>query len=178
MQHDNAFKLVVEARSYQPAAADRRRLHTAQGSMGMIHRVLLTLGCSVLMSTSVAAREYLQGQVWSYHTRPGEESSTLLINRVEELPVHGKVFHISVRAVRVKNPHHPDGVTTELPHFPVSSATLDDSCVEVVGESEPDPGYLKGYEAWRSAFDAGGAGVFSIPVAEIVSFIETSIAGE
>jgi hypothetical protein len=142
----------------------------------MIYRVLFALGFCMQSSTDADAREYAQGQVWSYHARAGEEASTLLINRIEEVAVHGKVFHISVSDVRIKSPDHPDGVTTELPHFPVSSATLDSSCVELVGRSEPNPAYLAGYESWRAAFDAGKAGVFSISVAEIVSAIESSLA--
>ena len=144
----------------------------------MIFRILIASGLGLIMSSSLFAHEYAQGQVWSYHTRPGEEASTLIINRVEDLPSHGKVFHISLREVRVKNPRHPDGVTTSLPHFPVSSATLDASCVELVGEVEPDPAYLEGYKTWRAAFDAGDAGVFSIPVYEIVSVVESAIAAQ
>ena len=42
------------------------------------------------------ANEYSEGQIWSYKTRPGEEKSTVLINKVESHEKLGKIFHISV----------------------------------------------------------------------------------
>jgi hypothetical protein len=51
----------------------------------------------------------VEGQVWSYKTRPGEESSRVLINKIEAMPKLGKVFHISVSAVKVKNPQIAGG---------------------------------------------------------------------
>lgn len=122
------------------------------------------------------ATEYSTGQIWSYKTRTGEESSTVLINKVEDDPKIGKIFHISVNDVHVINPDAPSGLSTNLPHFPVSEITLEKSCLKITGHSESNPEYIEGYKIWREAFDAGEAGVFDISVAEIVGFIEETIA--
>ncbi len=122
------------------------------------------------------AADYAVGQVWSNKTRDGEASSTILINKIDDDPKLGKIFHISVRGVLVSNPHAPSGVTTDLPHFPVSEMTLDKSCVKVTGQSDPNPAYQEGYRIWREAFDPGDAGVFDVSVAEIVGFVEQTLA--
>jgi len=126
----------------------------------------------------VMAKEYSVGQVWSYKTRNGEESSTILINKIDKDPKFGKIFHISVRDVHVLNPHVPSGITTDLPHFPVSEITLEKSCIKIVGHASPNPEYLEGYKVWREAFDANKGGVFDTSVAEIVGIIEQSVSGQ
>jgi hypothetical protein len=100
----------------------------------------------------------------------------LLINRIEHDPRLGAIYHISVFGVRLHNPLAPGGATTELPHFPVSRETLDKSCLELQGVRQPNPEYLRGYGEWREVFDAGKAGVFDIPVAEIVEIVQSAIA--
>lgn len=128
------------------------------------------------MTTATAQdRQFAEGQVWEYHNRAGEPGSTLLINRIEIEPNIGEVFHISVRDVRVKNARAPDAVSTELPHFPVSRTTLESSVTTLLGHAPANPEYLEGYTTWRAAFEDGDAGVFTLPVREIVDVIETTI---
>ena len=126
----------------------------------------------------IMAKEYSVGQIWAYKTRNGEESSTILINRIDKDPKFGRIFHISVRDVHVVNHNVSSGITTDLPHFPVSEITLDKSCKELAGHSAPNPEYLEGYAIWRKAFDANEAGVFDASVAEIVGIIEQSVSGQ
>jgi hypothetical protein len=121
------------------------------------------------------ASRYSEGKLWRIQARPGEDGATLLINRIEHDPRFGAIHHIGIFGVRLDNPLSPSGLTTELPHFPVSRATLDASCIGLLGARVPDPEYLRGYEVWREAFDAGQAGVFDIPVADIVSFVQDAI---
>jgi hypothetical protein len=128
------------------------------------------------MPTEPTISPYAEGQLWSFRARPGEDQATLLINRIEQHPKLGAIHHISVFGVRLDNPMAPGGVTTELPHFPVSRETLDKSCLELQGVRAPNPDYLRGYGEWREVFDAGRAGVFDIPVSEIVDIVQEAIA--
>ncbi|APO96496.1 hypothetical protein BJD12_16710 [Xanthomonas vesicatoria ATCC 35937] len=121
------------------------------------------------------AQQFAEGQVWEYRNRAEESGSTLLINRIEIEPNIGEVFHISVRDVRVKNAHAPNAISTQLPHFPVSRTALESSVTTLVGHAAVNPEYLEGYATWRTAFEEGNAGVFTIPVNEIVDAIETTI---
>jgi hypothetical protein len=135
-----------------------------------ILRLVISAFSVALMSNAIG-REFEVGQVWSYKTRAGEENSTLLIDRVEVLPKVGEVFHISVSSVAVKNPHSPSGKTTDLPHFPVSRKTLDDSVIAVVGHAEPNPAFEQGYAEWKRA----NGGVFTISVSAIVDTVEKMV---
>jgi hypothetical protein len=125
--------------------------------------------------TDASAQKFAQGQVWEYSSRPSEAGSTLLINKVESDPKLGLIFHISVRDVRVKNKRVPSGFTTELPHFPVSSKTLELSVTRQLRTEPPNPGYLEGYATWRQAFEEGNGGIFTVSVAEILEVVEKSI---
>ena len=99
----------------------------------------------------------------------------MLINLVEEDPLLGQIFHISVLNVQIINPLAPEGMSTELPHFPVSAQTLQASLTRLIGVREPLRAYREGYEIWREAFDEGKAGIFSIPLTEILGIVEQSI---
>jgi hypothetical protein len=105
----------------------------------------------------------------------GEEGSTVLINKVEKDAKLGRIFHISILGVKVKNKRAPGGVSTELPHSPVSEETLKKSLAKYLGSSAPNPEYVEGYKIWKDAFDKGHAGVFTIEVAEIVGVIEQTL---
>lgn len=137
-------------------------------------KLFFIMGLLSILGVANAA-DYSQGQLWSYKTRPGEEKSTVLINKVETHEKLGKIFHISVEGVRVVNRHHASGFSTELPHFPVSEETLKKSLVKRIGQRAPNPDYVEGYNTWKSAFDAGKAGIFTISVAEIVGVVEKTI---
>jgi hypothetical protein len=124
---------------------------------------------------SATAQDFAEGQIWRYKTRKGEESSRVLINKIEAIPKLGKVFHISLSAVKVKNPQIAGGISTELPHFPVSEATLKQSVITFTGKSKVNPEYREGYEIWKSAVEKGEAGVFTIGIAEIVDVVKQGI---
>ncbi len=121
--------------------------------------------------------KYSVGQEWNYKTRPTEENSTLTILKIEEYPKHGKVIHISVDELKMKNPQHPDGIADRISHLPLSEAALDNSVTSLKNETrrKPDSTEMDGYSYWKKEFDKGKAGVFSIPVSEIVSVMEESI---
>lgn len=124
---------------------------------------------------AASAAEYEVGQVWSYKTRPGEEASTLLIDKIEANEKLGSIYHITIEAVKVRNPFSRAGISTELPHAPVSQVALDQSVIKLVGHRRPNPGYLEGYKTWKTAFDAHRGGIFTISVADVVSTIEQAL---
>lgn len=121
------------------------------------------------------AADYSEGQVWSYKTRPGEEKSTVQINKIEWYEPVGHVFHISVDGLMIKNPLVEGGISTELPHAPVMEETLTQSFTTLICAREPNPNYIEGYEDWKATFDAGSGGVFNISVAKIVDAVESGL---
>ena|SRR6478672_11412758 len=140
-----------------------------------MRRLLAALGLASLVGTAHGA-EYAVGQVWTYKTRPGEEASTLQINKIEDYPKIGRVYHVSVLGVHVRNSKSPQGFTAVLPHFPVSKGTLDNSVVSLTKQQPRNVGYEAGYAQWKQAIDASSGGVFTITVAEIVDFAEKALS--
>lgn len=100
--------------------------------------------CLVIMSLLsffgiASAQDFAEGQVWSYKARKGEDKSQVVINKIEIDPKLGKIFHISVSGVKVKNPRIAGGISTELPHFPVSEETLKRSLIKLKGTEANQP---------------------------------------
>ncbi|MEY8761869.1 hypothetical protein [Chryseobacterium tongliaoense] len=121
--------------------------------------------------------EYNVGQEWNYKTRPAEENSTIKILKIEEYPKTGKIIHISVSRLRMKNPGNPEGFAEKLSHIPISEDALDKSVTKLKSENGkiPDSIEMDGYSYWKREFDKGEAGIFTIPVSEIVSLMEKAI---
>ncbi len=125
-----------------------------------------------LFSASAMSQDFQAGQIWEYKTRPGEEASRLYIVKIEEWPNGEKIFHIYADKLKINNPMLAGGIQVELPHAPVSLQTLEQSITKRSGAAKTLPDIGEGYAAWKAAYDAGEAGVFTIPLGEIISLIE------
>lgn len=121
--------------------------------------------------------KYNVGQEWKYKTRPGEENSILKILKIEEYPATGKVIHISINGLKMKDPQHLKGIADKISHLPITEEALDQSVISIKNDTRqmPDSTETDGYSYWKKEFDKGNAGVFSIPVSEIVNVMEKSI---
>lgn len=137
----------------------------------MIYRaVVALLAVLVLSAASPAKPDYAAGQVWEYHTRDGDEGSLVKIQKIEQLGAAEKaytVYHVSVIGV------HFRGVAFDgtLAHLPVSRETLDASVTRLSASTAAFPDATPGIAEWRAA----KGGVFTIPLAKIVTFVEQSI---
>ena len=125
--------------------------------------------------TTGHSEQYRPGQVWRYQTRPGEEESRLIIAKIDQ--ASGKnIVHIQVTGVRIKNPHVEGRIQDYLPHSPISEEALKASVIEMTGEDgQLIGGFDEGYAQWLSAYKSGKGGVFSIPVKEIIDYVEQAM---
>jgi hypothetical protein len=110
------------------------------------------------------------GQIWSYETRPGEESSLLTILKVEPHPKHGTIVHVSLEGLRLKIPSAQGGSSSTIGHLPFQEAALRGSLLKMVTRTAAPT--MGGYKTWKDAFDQGRAGIWSDPVAKTVGTIE------
>jgi hypothetical protein len=113
-----------------------------------------------------SAHSYAEGQVWEYHTRPGEEGSLLKIQKIETLPelaADGPVYHISLIGL-----HLGPGLGGMLQHAPVSRETLDASVTRLSTAHADFPDVGPEITEWRQA----KGGVFTISVAQIVESLD------
>lgn len=155
----------MDANERNNASAGRLRFATRSWLVVLVAMIsLVNLG---------AAPSFEEGQIWAYKTRAGEEDSTILINKIEDDPKLGHIYHISIFKVQLKR--SAVTFTNELPHLPVSQKTLELSVTKLAGRSDPNPMYLPGYRMWRQAFDAGHAGIYTSAIAEILDLTETML---
>jgi hypothetical protein len=120
--------------------------------------------------------EFAPGQAWTYRTRPGEEASRIIIRKKDIEPEDGEVFHISILGVKLRNHRLPGGLQPAMHHAAVARPTLDQSLLSYEGDGDDDETWMDGYAVWRQAYDNGDAGIFDIPVSEILGYIEMVIA--
>ena len=128
----------------------------------------------------VSEGKYRVGEVWGYHTRPGEKGSFLTVLKVESSPTIGVIVHIRVDGLRIENPQAESGMSDSIGHMPVLEQAIDGSVTSrltaVVPSFRRDQD--DGYQEWRRGFDAGEAGVWSIPVADAVDHIAQALGSQ
>jgi hypothetical protein len=127
------------------------------------------------MTSPPSRPDFAAGQLWRCIGRSADEAPLVLINRVDQHPLGGEIFHVSIAGIRVKNAAEASGITTALPHIPVIRQTFERSGAEFVRLQAPDPVYQAGYAQWKREFDAGRAGSFGVSVAEVLDFIERGL---
>ncbi len=136
---------------------------------------LFVLVLLTLFTVAAQAAEYAEGQVWKYQTRPGEEQSRIHILRIDVDPTLGPIYHLHVEGLKIERPMAPGGMQSLLPHIPVDEDTLHSSVTELLQTQSEIPDSPEGYWLWREEFEKGSAGVFNIPVSQIVQFVEDII---
>ena len=122
-----------------------------------------------------ASSKYKVGQQWSYSARPGEEKSYLIIVKIDDDSKLGRIIHIAMRGLKMKNPRSPDGFSEDVNHMPFMESALEKSGLKLLKEKVDLPDFEEGYQIWREAFDHQKAGAYSITVAEAVEIMEKAL---
>ncbi len=115
--------------------------------------------------------DFITGQTWHYETRRDEETSRLQVLKVDQEP-DGKIIHVRVTNLKMANPFSDDGLAAEIGHLPIEAEALADSVTQLADLQPPLDSGFHAYEGWRDAFDDGEAGVFCVPVAEVIDMVE------
>jgi len=125
--------------------------------------------------TSVAGNkpEFAPNQEWFYHARPQDAGSTVVIGLIQDDPKLGRIIHIAVRAVNIRNSRVPGGVMTQVGHLPMSEAVLAASVTQLKGIVAPPESVSVGVKEWERA----KGGVFTISVAQAVDYVEQVLGG-
>lgn len=115
--------------------------------------------------------EFRVGQVWSYHTRPGDEGSTVSIYKIEAIGKVGEIIHVRVDGLHIHN-----GRGDEVPsvqHMPFQRKAFAESVVQLIRTDKNGPDAKEGYETWLSA--CGGA--YSISIADVIRIVQKQLGG-
>ena len=123
----------------------------------------------------VSSAQFRIGQVWRYQTRPGEGASRVIIGRIERIEGIGRVVHVKLTDVKLMSPAAPGSVATIMFHVPMREDWLAYSLVELTPEQGDLEGFAEGYGAWLAAYRRGEAGVFTIPLSEVVASMEQAL---
>lgn len=128
----------------------------------------------MLVGTKTA--KYHVGEKWRFRSRPGEDTATLTILKVESDEKRGvTIVHITVEGVRIKAAHAPSGFSETVGHMPFDEAAIAKSVTKLVAKDVPLPAFEDGYQQWRTAFDSGKGGIFTITVGEGIAFLEKAM---
>ena len=101
---------------------------------------------SKLFSGTDQDDKYVVGQIWEYHTRKGEEKSTLIIVGVEKHKKLGTIVNIYVGGLKIKNPNADNGFSDEIQHLPFSKDAIEKSVTKLIGTTKKLPDYKDGYK--------------------------------
>ncbi len=129
---------------------------------------------TMLMTVKASAVDFEIGQVWTYHARSHEKESTLTILKIDEFNDQ-KIVSIQITQRSVKSDQNPEGNVRVLEHIPIASQALSESVIELLSCGKVPVGYKEGYNIWKEAFDTGRGGYFTIPVVDIVIYIEQTL---
>lgn len=102
---------------------------------------------------------FAPGQIWQYNTRPTEQSSRIIICRIEPDPSLNQIVHVHVTGIRLKNKHAPGGYSDQISHMPYSAEALQKCLTNLESITATLPDIEDGYKEWRTAFDNHQAGV-------------------
>ena len=115
--------------------------------------------------------EFRPGQVWAYRAREGEPASRLRVLKVDRAP-DDVVVHFAADNLHM---HTRRGKLTAVGHMPLTLAAARASVTELERTELPPPPIPDAYHHWRTAFEAGQAGVFVHPAAEAIGLLEGTI---
>ncbi len=119
--------------------------------------------------------EFKVGQIWSYKTRTTEAKSTFIIVKIDKATKYGKIIHIALRDLKMKNPRSRDGFSDKINHMPFAEKAVGLSAIKILEENAELPDFQEGYALWKEAFDQERAGYYEISIAEAVAVAEQTL---
>ncbi len=118
---------------------------------------------------------YEVGQIWTYDTRDGEDSSTVTIVAIENTKKHGVIISVFIDGLDIKNPGVEGGINKQIKHLAFSKDAINSSVVKLKQKTEALPDYSEEYEKWHRDFIAGKAPFFDITVKDAVQQLEDAV---
>jgi hypothetical protein len=113
--------------------------------------------------------EYRVGQRWSYWARPGEETSTFIIEKIESHPKWGTVVHVGLDNLKLQKDKK---TVSAVIHLPFSREAIEKSKAKKVEDDANLPPFKPEYEKWKQAVDEGGGTLIRATIAEQLNAME------
>lgn len=135
----------------------------------------LALGCRPLPGAGLADTTnstFQVGEVWSYHARPGEETSTVTVLKVENSLRLGNIVHVAVDGLRIKSPRAPAGLMTGIGHIALTEEAARQSMVSRLKPIAAVPSFEQGYIHWLDLLNRGRGDVCTNTLISVVERLE------
>jgi hypothetical protein len=120
-----------------------------------------------------ASGKFQVGQVWKYNNRPGEDSSTLTVLKIEKYEKGDTIIHIRVDGIKLYNPNVASGYSNSIEHLPFSEKVISISAAKLVGQNNNLPDFSEGYNQWKEAWDNGKAGYWTVELKEAIEGMDS-----
>lgn len=140
------------------------------------------LGVLGFGAATANAETLATGQVWTF-SDAATADARIIIGDVETI-WDDKETAVSVSVVRLQKVRLPNGELggDEIFHLPFAKDELTKHLIKKSDEKLTAPegyveGYVEGYGVWKAAIDAGEAGVFTIPPAEVIDIVTQATLG-
>lgn len=146
-----------------------------QNAILLVCGLTLAVGCRPRPGAGLADTTnstFQVGEVWSYHARPGEETSTVTVLKVETSPRLGNVVHVAVDGLRIKSPRVPGGVMTGIGHIALTEEAARQSLVSRVQLIATLPPFEQGYAHWLDLLNRGRGNVCTNTLISVVEGLE------
>ncbi len=124
--------------------------------------------------TGTGGPRYQAGQVWTYHTRPGEEASRLVLLKVDPHETLGHIIHVRVEGVSFAVANAPSLETGVIPFLPFTEEAINRSVINLITSRPELPDFTDEYERWSQAAldDSHPPPTINIPIIEKINEIE------
>lgn len=108
-----------------------------------------------------------------HHLAPGKGfhvaltgcTATVIIGRIDDDTRAGSVVSVSIADITPPALH---GYLNRLLHLPFEREAFELSALDAIGDRPLPQGFADAYEQWRQPFDRGEAGIFTLPVEEVL----------
>lgn len=115
------------------------------------------------------------GQQWTYLTRANEGDSRARVARVDATEHAGIVIHFVVDQLRIANPSEETGFTIGIGFMPMSEEAARRSVFRLEADGVELPGmdeFEDTYSQWRPAFEQGNAGIWTVPITDVIATLQ------
>jgi hypothetical protein len=113
--------------------------------------------------------KYRVGQRWNYWARPGEESSTFTIEKIEVHPTLGEIVHVGLDNLKLTMNKKSVGI---VPHLAFSRDAIDKSAAKKIDDEGNIPPFMNDYEKWKKDIEEGKGTVIQSTIADQLSSME------
>jgi hypothetical protein len=109
------------------------------------------------------------GQRWNYWARPGEETSTFTIEKVESHPTLGEIVHVGLDNLKLTMNKKP---VAFVPHLAFSRDAIDKSAAKKIDDEGNIPPFQQDYEKWKKDIEEGKGTVIQSTIADQLNAME------